>query len=117
MQRFEYKVIPAPRRAEKQRGLKTTEDRFAHALTEVMNSLGRDGWEYIRADTLPCEEKSGFTGKSTSFQNMLVFRRVIEAGATQVVAVPEQPAIPTAPVVYPPATSGAPALGPAVAAE
>lgn len=117
MQRFEYKVIPAPRRAEKQRGLKTTEDRFAHALTDVMNALGRDGWEYIRADTLPCDEKSGFTGKSTTFQNMLVFRRVIEAAATQVVAVPELPAIPVAPVVFPPTTSGAPALGPALAAE
>lgn len=117
MQRFEYKVIPAPRRAEKQRGLKATEDRFAYVLTEVMNTLGRDGWEYVRADTLPCDEKSGFTGKSTTFQNMLVFRRVIEASAAQVVAVPELPAVPVAPVVFPPATSGAPALGPALAAE
>ncbi len=75
MPQFEYKIIPAPTRGEKQRGLKTTADRFAHALTQVMNDLGRDGWDYVRADTLPCEERSGFTGRTTTFQNMLVFRR------------------------------------------
>ena len=31
MQRFEFKVIPAPKRGEKARGVKTTEDRFALA--------------------------------------------------------------------------------------
>ena len=77
MQRFEYKVVPAPKRGEKARGVKTTEDRFAHGLTLMMNDLGRDGWEYIRADTLPCEERVGLTGRTTTFQHMLVFRRTI----------------------------------------
>lgn len=80
---YEYKVIPAPRRGEKTRGAKTTADRFAHALTQVMNDLGRDGWEYLRADTLPCEERVGLTGKTTAFQNMLVFRRVAEAAGAR----------------------------------
>ena len=77
MQRFEYKVIPAPKRGEKARGVKTTEDRFAFALTSLMNTLGAEGWDYVRADTLPCEERTGFTGTKTSFQNVLVFRRII----------------------------------------
>lgn len=77
MTRFEYKVVPAPRRAEKTRGAKQVEDRFAHALMTLMNKMGRDGWEYLRADTLPCEERSGLTGRSTTFQNMLVFRRAL----------------------------------------
>ena len=75
MPRYEYKVVPAPRRGEKARGLRTTEERFAQALTTLMNSLGRDGWDYVRADTLPVDERAGLTGTKTSFQNMLVFRR------------------------------------------
>jgi len=83
MQRYEFKVVPAPRRGDKTRGVKTTEDRFALTLTQIMNDLGRDGWDYVRADTLPCDERVGLTGTRTSFQNMLVFRRIIEADAAQ----------------------------------
>ena len=50
---------------------------FANTLEDIMNSYGADGWEYQRTDTLPCEERSGLTGKSTSFQNMLIFRRAL----------------------------------------
>lgn len=107
MQQFEFKVIPAPRRAEKARGLKTTADRFAHTLAELMNDLGRQGWEYLRADTLPCEERTGLTGKTTSYQTMLVFRRVISAKAE------------AAPVlaVQQPVEAPAPKLGSAIASE
>lgn len=82
MQRFQYKVIPAPRRGEKAKGAKTTEERFAVALTQVMNELGAEGWEYVRADTLPCDERAGLTGTKTSYQNLLVFRRPLEIGET-----------------------------------
>ncbi len=43
MQSYEYSVIPAPLRGEKERGLKTGAERFAHALTQVMNEIARDG--------------------------------------------------------------------------
>jgi hypothetical protein len=95
MMQFEYKVVPAPVRAEKIRGLKTVQDRFAATLTAVMNELGRDGWEYLRADTLPVEERVGFTGRQTAFQNMLVFRRTIPAAT---------PAQPMQPIGMPAAT-------------
>lgn len=81
MTRYEYKVIPAPKRGEKQRGARHVEDRFAQTLASLMNKLGREGWEYQRAETLPVEERSGLTGRSTSFQNMLIFRRPLEAAA------------------------------------
>lgn len=84
MQRYEYKVLPAPRRTTKAREAKTTEDRFALTLTTLMNDLGRDGWEYQRAETLPCEERSGFTKTKTTEQIMLVFRRALPAGAASV---------------------------------
>jgi hypothetical protein len=119
---YEYKVIPAPRRGEKTRGAKTTADRFAHALTQVMNELGRDGWEYLRADTLPCEERVGLTGKATAFQNMLVFRRATGAETSHTEAPAPAPTAMTAiaPEGTPPrlpapteTPSTAPALGPA----
>lgn len=106
MQRFEYKVIPAPKRGEKARGVKSTEDRFAHALTSLMNELGADGWDYVRADALPCEERVGLTGTKTTFQNMLVFRRLLG----QAEAEPRAPLRLTAEVAPPAAT---PRLGPA----
>lgn len=81
MQRYEYKVVPSPRKGEKSRAARTTPDRFALALTMLMNKLGQDGWEYLRADALPCDERAGLTGTKTTFQNMLVFRRVLAAGA------------------------------------
>ena len=114
MQRYEYKVIPAPRKGEKLRGVKTIEDRFALALTVVMNDLGREGWEYLRADTLPVDERAGFTGGTkTTFQNMLVFRRVLEAEATRPLLLAEEViAMPRlGPAEVPVGT--APALGPA----
>lgn len=120
MQRYEFKVVPAPRRAEKLRGVKTTEDRFALALMAVMNDLGREGWDYVRADTLPVDERVGFTGSKTTYQNMLVFRRALEA---EVVAAPRVEELAVVPRLGPaevPAAGGAPALGPAnpgIAAE
>ena len=65
MQQFEYKVVAAPRRGEKTKGARTVQERFAHALSTLMNDLGKDGWEYLRSDTLPCEERIGLTGRTT----------------------------------------------------
>ncbi|MBA3910276.1 MAG: DUF4177 domain-containing protein [Rhodobacter sp.] len=106
MQRFEYKVIPAPRRGEKARGVKTTEDRFALALTLLLNDLGADGWDYVRADALPCEERAGLTGTRTTFQNVLVFRRPLSA-----VGAEERPAMRL--LTQEPLSAASPRLGPA----
>lgn len=119
MPRYEYKVVPAPRRGEKARGLRTTEERFAQALTTLMNSLGREGWDYVRADTLPVDERTGLTGTKTSFQNMLVFRRQIEEMSADAPAplrlLAETPAAEATPRLGPAETPAgtAPALGPA----
>lgn len=77
MRAYEYKVIPAPKKGQKSKGIRGSENRFAHALEIVMNDQATSGWEYLRNDTLPCEERNGFRGKTTTYQNMLVFRRSI----------------------------------------
>jgi hypothetical protein len=77
MQRYEYKVVPAPRRGQKGKGVKGSDGKFAHALQQLMNEYGAAGWEYQRAETLPCDERVGLTGTKTLYQNLLVFRRAL----------------------------------------
>ncbi|MFA8442390.1 DUF4177 domain-containing protein [Yoonia sp.] len=93
---YEYKVVPAPVRGLKAKGMKTAEDRFANALQTAMNDLAADGWEYLRADTLPCEQREGLLSKTTVYQNMLVFRRA-KAPAKAVKQPPQPPVAPPRP--------------------
>ena len=77
MSQYEYKVVPAPKKGLKAKGVKSAEERYANALETAMNALGAEGWEYQRSETLPSEERSGLTRRVTTFQNMLVFRRAV----------------------------------------
>ena len=114
MPRYEYKVVPAPRKGEKTRLAKSTPDRFAVALTTLMNQMGSDGWDYLRVDALPCDERVGLTGSKTTFQNMLVFRREVQAveAAQPLPLTALDPAPTPAPTTAP---TTAPALGAAAA--
>ncbi|MBY6090195.1 DUF4177 domain-containing protein [Maritimibacter alkaliphilus] len=117
MTRFEYKVVPAPVRGQKAKGVKTPESRFAHALEQVMNDMAAEGWEYLRAETLPSEERSGFTSTTTTYRNVLVFRRPRPADAA-----PFQPELletgaPKPILVAPTTPSETPAARPEVAQE
>ena len=70
-----------------------------------MNDLARDGWEYLRADTLPAEEREGLMGRATVYLNMLVFRRPAPAAAP---APRPEPPLLAAPTTPPPAAEPAP---------
>lgn len=115
---YEYKVVPAPLRGLKAKGVKTAEERFANALQTAMNDLAADGWEYLRADTLPCEQREGMMRKTTVYQNMLVFRRakaaVKPSAPTPRPAAVAPPVKPSAPPVPPkaPEVSPPPAVTP-----
>lgn len=99
MTRYEYKVLPAPKRGEKVRGLRGTEARFAHALEVLMNEQGAEGWEYQRTDTLPCEERVGFTGRTTTFQHVLVFRKSVADETAEAPRLLERPSDEKAPAI------------------
>ncbi|MFD2738548.1 DUF4177 domain-containing protein [Sulfitobacter aestuarii] len=88
MARYEYKVVPAPNRGVKGKGIKGAEARFSHGLEELMNSLAAAGWEYQRAETLPSLERAGLTSTSTEWRNVLVFRRPFEETATELLPAP-----------------------------
>ena len=77
MSEFEYNVIAAPEKGLKIKGVKSPADRFALALTEQMNEMAAEGWEYIRTDTLPSVERSGLTSTQTVYRNVMVFRRTV----------------------------------------
>ena len=81
MPHYEYKVVPAPAKGLKARGLKTPEARFAHSVESLLNTLGAEGWDYLRAELLPSDERSGLTGSTTNWRNVLVFRRVVASDA------------------------------------
>ena len=85
MTHYEYKVIPAPAKGEKGKGARTPEARFAHAVEGVLNRYGESGWEYVRAELLPSEERSGLTGTTTQWRTVLIFRKAL--GVAEVASV------------------------------
>lgn len=105
MPRYEYKVVPAPTRGLKAKGVKGAEAKFAHAIQELMNGLSGYGWEYQRAETLPSVERAGLTGSTTEWRNLLVFRRLREndadAFAPEMLPAPEAQSPAPAPVITP----------------
>jgi hypothetical protein len=80
MPAYEYRVIPAPRKGEKAKGIKTPEARMAQAMETRLNAFGEEGWEYVRSDVVPMEERSGLTSKSVSYHTVLIFRREADFG-------------------------------------
>ena len=52
MTHYDYKVVPAPKRAKRVKGLHAPEELFAATLAEAINEVARQGWEYVRAETL-----------------------------------------------------------------
>ena len=110
MTRHEYTVIPAPSRADKIKGARTPADRFSATLAQVLNDMAREGWDYVRAETLPSEERSGLTSRNTVWNNVLIFRRALHVEAA-VATEAEEPAPPRAAQPRP-AAAHAPAVNP-----
>ena len=119
MQSFEYRVVPAPRRPTKVRGVRKPQQRFALTIEGEMNRLAQEGWEYVRSDTLPCEQKSGwFSRPVTVSETMLVFRRPLARASDAnrpAVTVPPVSLTPPATFVAAPAVAEDPSATPPVA--
>ena len=98
MTHYDYKVVPAPKRAKRVKGVHGSEELFALTLTEAINEVARQGWEYVRAEHLPAEAPRGwFRGRSRASRRVLVFRRPREQLGPRLAAVRPEPAPPTRP--------------------
>jgi hypothetical protein len=96
---YEYRVVPAPSRGKRARGVKGPDGRFANAVQGLMNELAAEGWEYLRSDTLPNEERTGLTSFQTTFRSILVFRRPLAAETAQPAPQPDTEEAPFMPKV------------------
>jgi len=73
---WEYKAVPAPHRARRFRGVKGRAEAFARTVEAAIGEEAVEGWEFLRADSMPCEERAGwFGGRRTEWRTVLVFRR------------------------------------------
>lgn len=72
---FEYKAVPAPLRAPRVKGLKSTGDRYAHALAESLNAEASGGWQFVRMETVAVEDRTRLGRITTSPQTLMIFQR------------------------------------------
>ena len=78
MTRYEFKVLPAPRRAKRLKGLTRGDNRFCATITEFLNENSLEGWEFIGFETMPLEQRRFLFLTYFSECACLIFRREIE---------------------------------------
>lgn len=78
---FEYKAVPAPMRAPRVKGLKTTADRYAHSLAESLNAEASGGWQFLRMETVTVEERSRLGRTTNTSQTVMIFQRKLSSAA------------------------------------
>lgn len=95
MSYYDYKVIPAPKRAKKVKGISGSADLFALTLTEAINEVSRQGWEYYCSESLSISTPGGwFRPSVTEEQTVLVFRKPREHLSPRLAAAPIEAAEP-----------------------
>lgn len=75
MAQYDYRAIPAPTKGQKIEGVKAPETRFAQTIEGLLNAQAAEGWEYMRSDVLPSDERAGLTSTQTIYRTLLIFRR------------------------------------------
>ena len=114
---LEYKTIAAPRRAQKVKGVKGADERYAHTIGEIIDEQAAKGWRYLQADTFHFEEKNGFFSAARSVaRTVLIFcrDRAQPVAAQPPAAAPARRAAPAEPAFSAdaePAPAAAPQLG------
>lgn len=77
---YDYKVTPAPKQLKRIKGMSSTADLFSATLAEAINAAARDGWEYVRAESLPVTETKGWFRRGAEvIETVLVYRRPRES--------------------------------------
>lgn len=81
---YEYRCVGAPERGKKRRGRMSRSDCVAQAMAELIAAEAADGWEYLRTDLVPVEEKPGWFGRAQEVhRGVMVFRRPLPGSMAQ----------------------------------
>jgi hypothetical protein len=73
---YEYRVIPAPKRLRRIKGVSATADLVAATLTDCINAEARQGWEYVRTEQVAAEEPAGWFRRARQVEEtVMIFRR------------------------------------------
>ncbi|MEM1065274.1 MAG: DUF4177 domain-containing protein [Pseudomonadota bacterium] len=83
MDRFEYKVVPAPVRVDKTTGANTLDEKFANTLQSALNAEGAEGWEFVRSETMAAEDKRMLRKSAVAEVTVLIYRRLKAGRQTQ----------------------------------
>lgn len=111
MSYYDYKVIPAPRRSRRVKGIHAASDLFALTLTETINEIARQGWEFMRAELMAAEAPKGWFRRAVvAEETVLVFRRPREHLSPRLAAVPDSGLDAELPRVFPDRSPQGPVL-------
>jgi hypothetical protein len=76
MSYYDYKVVAAPKYARRVKGVRGPAELFAMTLAETINEVARQGWEYLRAETMAAESPRGWFRRAVATEHtVLIFRR------------------------------------------
>lgn len=76
MSYYDYKIVPAPKKAKKVKGVSGVADLFALTLNDAINEIARQGWEYYGSEQLSIQTPGGWFSRSkTEEHTVLVFRK------------------------------------------
>lgn len=78
MTKYEFRAVPCPQRAQRHQNMPKGADAFSETLTDAINDLAGDGWDYVRTDAVTVQTRGLFRRRSES-REFLVFRREARA--------------------------------------
>ncbi len=107
--RFEYRAIPAPSRGRRVRGARDEAARMAQAVSDTLNEMAAEGWEYLHTERLACQRRKGLWGQETTEVALMLFRRARPVAPSFA----REPVLGEAAALQAAAASLTPALGPA----
>lgn len=113
---MEYKTVPLPASPRKYKGLKNPIDRTARTMTELLNEEARGGWQFVRAERMELEVRTGMLrSKDEVDVTLLIFARQRGEPAAPAANRRMEPVAAPAPASTPaPPPAPAPAAAPAV---
>ena len=74
MERYEYRLEVAPQKSHLYSGMKKSDDAFAHTMMDAINTVAREGWEFLRLETVSHKR---FMRRATERREYLVYRRAL----------------------------------------